>query len=118
MEQNPVSRISKNLIAGAKLIVPSPVIELPVLGETEGDEEQFALLLSDLQVGVTTPTFNFAIFHKRMEALAKNVAKVTALHRRAHPVHILNVFMLGDIWIMSPKIAICWKPLRAVGTKP
>jgi hypothetical protein len=95
-EQNPVARISRNLIASAREIVPSPEIVLPRFEQGDGDEERFVLLLSDLQVGVTSPTFNFNVFHQRMETLARGVTKVTLLHRKAHPVNILHVFMLGD----------------------
>lgn len=95
-EQNPISRISKSLIAEMKLVKPTPLIDVFPAEQGEGDEEQFVLLLSDLQVGVTTPTFNFAKFHERMHKLARGVAKITALHRKSHPVKVLHVFMLGD----------------------
>lgn len=113
MTENPVSQVSRNLIDAMKEVQPLAITSTPVIQSGEGDEEQFVLLLSDLQVGVSTPTFGFAVFHKRMENLLTSLRKVVLLHRKAHPVNVLNVFMLGDKRILSPKMAICWKLPRA-----
>ena len=81
--------------------VPLPQVKPTKLlvsqGAKTGDEEELVLLLSDLQVGIRSATYNFNTFRKRMENLAKNLLKVTKLHRLSHPVKTLNIFMLGDI---------------------
>lgn len=61
------------------------------------DEEEFILLLSDLQVGVKSDTYNFKVFERRIRTMTINLLKVASLHRRAHPVKKLNVFLMGDI---------------------
>ena len=96
MTENPVAQVSRNLIDAMKEVKALEITSTPVIQSGIGDEEQFVLLLSDLQVGVSTPTFGFAVFHQRMEKLLANLRKVVLLHRKAHPVNVLNVFMLGD----------------------
>lgn len=93
---NPVARVSANLIRAMSGIPSVEQTEPPVLVSAVGDEEEFVLLLSDLQVGVCSPTFSFSVFHRRMDTLAKSIGSIVSLHRKAHPVKKLNIFMLGD----------------------
>jgi predicted phosphodiesterase len=94
-----VQSVVDGLLAHLQTVRPTPLkVEKPVLrkGGTY-DEEQFVLLLSDLQAGHKTKTFNFAVLRERMARLVQAVDKITAIHRKAHPVRVLNIFLLGDL---------------------
>lgn len=76
--------------------VKLPVFRVEKQKDAKNDEEVFVLLLSDLQIGHLTKTFNVSVFRKRMKALISGVLRVTDIHRKSHPVKKLVIFMLGD----------------------
>ena len=94
-----VSEISESVIAALpKLVNPLKEIPKPILKETgKYDEEQFGLLLSDFQVGHRTKTYDNKVFNVRMDILTQKVVKIAHLHRKSHPVKVLNIFLLGDL---------------------
>jgi hypothetical protein len=71
-----------------------PVPKIPQRGKF--DEEEFVLLISDIQIGHKTKTFNIEVAKKRGEILIEGLAKITAIHRASHPVNNINLFLLGD----------------------
>jgi UDP-2,3-diacylglucosamine pyrophosphatase LpxH len=60
------------------------------------DEEEFVLVVSDIQIGHKTKTFNIEVAKKRAEVLIERLAKITAIHRASHPVQNIHLFLLGD----------------------
>lgn len=102
---NEVQNIIDGLLAGISSVKPIPIAVSPPILLKKGafDEEEFVLFLSDLQAGHKTRTFNFKVLQERMERLVQAVEKIAALHRKAHPVKTLNVFILGDL-IQSERI--------------
>lgn len=74
--------------------VSLPVPKIPQRGKF--DEEEFVLLISDIQIGHKTKTFNIEVAKKRGEILIERLAKITAIHRASHPVNNINLFLLGD----------------------
>jgi UDP-2,3-diacylglucosamine pyrophosphatase LpxH len=75
--------------------VSLPVPKIPQRGKF--DEEEFVLLISDIQIGHKTKTFNIEVAKKRGEILIDRLAKITAIHRASHPVNNINLFLLGDL---------------------
>lgn len=63
----------------------------------KGDEEQMVVVVSDLQIGHRSPTTNAQVIGKRMDNLVRRVIKIATLHRKAYPIRVLNVFLLGDV---------------------
>lgn len=99
MKPQELSTIVKKLIgemSSISLPQVKPVKLAASQGAKSGDEEELVLLLSDLQVGIRSATYDFDVFKRRMDNLGKNLLKVARLHRMAHPIKTLNVFMLGD----------------------
>lgn len=54
-------------------------------------------MLSDWQLGKTTPTYDSAICEQRVGLYADKVAKLAAIQRADHPVRRLHVWLLGDL---------------------
>ncbi|MFA5445361.1 MAG: metallophosphoesterase [Bacteroidales bacterium] len=73
---------------GQPLIIPS---------DSDYEPETFVLLLSDLQAGHKTETFNFEVLRDRMRKLVERTLRITALHRKSHPIPNLEIFLLGDL---------------------
>lgn len=65
--------------------------------KAKGDPEHFVLLVSDLQAGHKTKSFNLRILGERVKRLVKHTLLVTDLHRRSHPVPRLSIFLMGDL---------------------
>jgi len=86
-----------------KIIKEMPVIErqalkvphIPKAGRF--DEEEFVLLISDIQIGHKTKTFNLEVAKKRCETLIHGLSRITQIHRASHPVKNINLFLLGDL---------------------
>jgi len=76
-----------------------PIVNLPKynIKQGKGDEEEAVLLLSDLQVGVRTPSTTLRIIAERMEKLGQAVLKITTLQRHAITIKKLNIFLMGDM---------------------
>jgi len=68
-----------------------------IIPDTEGDPETLVLLISDLQAGHKTETFNFAVLKQRMKRLVERTLRITQLHRKSHPIPNLEIFLLGDL---------------------
>lgn len=93
-----ISEIADVLISEAVNLPSLKVVESPrIRTARRGDPETFVLLLSDLQVGIKTSTYNFQVFRQRMSHLIENIIKVVKLHRHSHPVNNLVVFLMGDL---------------------
>ena len=60
-------------------------------GETQ------VLLISDMQTGVKTPTFNLDVCRERMETLIEKTIKIGSLHKKESSVENLVIMLLGDI---------------------
>lgn len=103
MKESVITEISQRIINYAESNKLDPIRQPPAAEtiqiEDEGmfDEETFVLVISDLQAGHKTQTFNFEVLKERMHNLVKRVLRITALHRRSHPVRRLEVFLLGDL---------------------
>lgn len=76
-----------------------PALEIPELDlkQGKGDEEEVVLVISDLQIGHTTPTTDAKIVQARLQRLARRFVKIVGVHRKAYPIKKLHVFLLGDI---------------------
>ena len=59
--------------------------------------EEAVLLLSDLQLGVRSVSFNSQIAKERVATVADKVVKLTKKHRSAAKVDVLNILLLGDL---------------------
>lgn len=76
---------------------PPPMQERAVTPDSNFDPETFVLLMSDLQAGHETKSFNFKVLEERMQHLIDRTLRVTALHRKSHEVPTLELFLLGDL---------------------
>jgi len=93
-----ISEVMARLMQAAKHLNPLKRIPHPRI--TNGgrfDEEHFVLVLSDLQTGLLTPTYDMAVLKARMEYLVEKVLKIVAMHRKSHPVRKLSIFLIGDV---------------------
>ena len=90
------------------LLVPEPVVpeikSLPAINITplpqenadEGEETEL-VLISDLQAGQQSVSFNSKILKQRMEIFSQKTLRLCQLHRRMRPIKKLVVCLLGDI---------------------
>lgn len=103
MKESLISEISQRIIDYAETNALEPIRKPPAAepiqidGDALFDEETFVLVISDLQAGHRTHSFNFEVLKERMYNLVKRTIRITALHRRSHPVRHLEVFLLGDL---------------------
>lgn len=75
-----------------------PVVKPPkkrVMGK--GDEEVANPMLSDLQMGKITASYNTEVCRERIELFGEKIAKITDIQRSDHPVKNAHVYALGDI---------------------
>jgi len=80
-------------------VKPLPEIEItpiPQVAEEEGEESQI-LLISDIQAGQKSPTFNARILKQQMIWFTEKSMKLCELHRKMRPIKKLHVCLLGDI---------------------
>lgn len=59
--------------------------------------ETMVLLLSDVQLGHLTKSYNYAIFRERLKLLQKKMFKIGKIQLADHPIDRLVIFVLGDI---------------------
>jgi len=95
-KEDVIGVLAERIIANLPAIkgIQLPIPRIPKAGKF--DEEEFVLLISDIQIGHKTHTFNLEVAKKRCETLIKGLAKITAIHRASHPVRNINLFLLGD----------------------
>lgn len=105
MNKKDIERVVNTLLETAKTMQPTQIkVKAPSIpSKGRFDEEEFVLVISDLQAGHKTKTFNFEVLRRRMEKLVQTTIKIATIHRRAHPVRNLNIFLLGDL-IQSERI--------------
>lgn len=68
----------------------------PILKNGKGDEETIVLVVSDLQAGHKTPSFDAGVLEERLREYGRAVVKIVSLHRKAYPVHHCVMFWIGD----------------------
>lgn len=79
---------------GIKLDIPKPQ-ELSFTKSV--DEEIAVVMVSDLQLGKVTATYNMDVCAERMKLLAAKIARFTQIQQHHHPVREIHVLLLGDI---------------------
>ena len=98
--ETPVRERRKSDIPHREVEVRSlPEIEItpvPQVSEAEGEECQ-VLLVSDLQAGQKTPTFNSKTLKQEMVWFTEKSLRLCELHRKMRPITKLHVCLLGDI---------------------
>jgi hypothetical protein len=72
------------------------IIPIPQVAEDEGEETQ-VLLVSDLQAGQKSATFNSRVLRQEMVNFTEKSLKLCELHRKMRPIKTLHVCLLGDI---------------------
>jgi hypothetical protein len=72
------------------------IIPVPQIAEGEGEETQ-VLLISDLQAGQKSATYNAKILKQEIEIFTGKSLKLCELHRKMRPIKKLHVCLLGDI---------------------
>lgn len=88
--------LAEKIIQEVKKLPPIRVSPSKISSSGRFDEEEFVLLVSDLQAGHKTQTFNFKVLQERGRLLVDRLLKITAIHRASHPVKNINLFFLGD----------------------
>jgi predicted phosphodiesterase len=96
MKHEIISALAEKIIAGIKKFPPIDVSPAKIKQGGRFDEEEFILLVSDLQAGHKTKTFNLSVLKERGKILVDRLLKITAIHRASHPVRNINLFLLGD----------------------
>ncbi len=92
-----VSAVREAAAAAVETIeIPEPV-PAPRRDKRQGDAEMAVCVLSDWQLGKTTPTYNSAVCRDRIRRYADRVARLTEIQRTDHPVREARVYLLGDI---------------------
>lgn len=75
---------------------PINITPLPPEHTDEGEETE-VVLISDLQAGQQSVSYNSKILKQRMEILSQKTLRLCRLHRRMRPIKKLVVCLLGDI---------------------
>lgn len=88
-----VYRAAFDAILGLEI---APVAPPKADKRTKGAEVAIAML-SDWQLGKSTPTYNSDVCEQRIQLYADKVAKITNIQRADHPVKELRVYLLGDL---------------------
>jgi hypothetical protein len=88
-----VYQAAKDSISGFTV----PRVPTPPARKSRKPEEVAISLLSDLQIGKRTPTYNTDICKQRVEQLAAKIHEITAAKRYAHNINQLRVYLLGDL---------------------
>ena len=89
-------------------VLAMPAMDAPMplsLATATGDAEEAVALVSDVQIGqVVDPVltgglggYSLDVFRARADRWTAAVAKITDLHRRAYPIPVLHLWMLGDM---------------------
>lgn len=80
-----------------KLLEPQPRADEVSPIVKPGDPETLVLLISDLQAGHETESFNFEVLEERMNRLVERTIRIASIHKLAHPIPTLEIFLLGDL---------------------
>ena len=89
-----VQRALKDAVTG--LVIP-PVPVPTKERRRVGDGEKAVVVVSDVQLAKTTPSYSTAIAEKRLAQYAEKVVALTEIQRHDHPVNEARVYLLGDI---------------------
>ena len=87
------------LVSKVPEVKPLPAIEITPLPQEnidEGEETQL-ILISDLQAGQQSVSFNSKILKQRMDLLSQKSLRLCRLHRKMRPIKKLVVCLLGDM---------------------
>lgn len=76
--------------------VPKPVVARRNARPLLDDEEKAIVILSDVQLGKVTPTYNSEIAAERLDRYARKIIALTEIARNDHPVREARVYLLGD----------------------
>lgn len=88
-----VERAAKETAEGLVL----PKIKPPKFAKSDKIAEIALVVLSDVQLGKTTPSYNTKICEDRINKYADKILSITDVQRRHHPVHEARIYMLGDL---------------------
>jgi len=97
---SPLKQIPEPMVLAKDIEVKSlpeiKITPIPQVSEQEGEEAQ-VLLLSDLQAGQKSPTFNAKILKQEAVLFTEKSLKLCELHRKMRPIKKLHICLLGDI---------------------
>lgn len=91
--ESAVERAVGDALSG--LTIP-PVPKPSRSGKLNSGEEKAIIVLSDVQGGKVTPTYNSTVAEERIMRYARKVKLLTDIQRSAHPVKDARVYLLGD----------------------
>jgi len=74
-----------------------PPVAPPARDRRRTGEETAVLLISDIQLGKKTPTYDSAVAEQRIALLRDKVDRLVEIQRQDHPVKRLAIFLLGDL---------------------
>lgn len=96
----PLKQIPNPVILAKDIEVKSlpeiKITPIPQVSEAEGEEAQ-VLLISDLQAGQKSATFNSKVLKQEMVLFTEKSLKLCELHRKMRPIKTLHACFLGDI---------------------
>lgn len=87
-----IERAVQDALSG--LTIPS--VKAPKRSMKKGEEEKAIVVLSDIQGGKVTPTYNSQVADERVMRYGRKVIQLTNIARHDHPVHDARVYLLGD----------------------
>lgn len=73
-----------------------PKVQRAKSGES-GQEEVAVCMVSDLQLGKQTATYNAEICRERMQRYAQQIIKISSIMNKDHPVRKIHVQLIGDL---------------------
>lgn len=82
--------------ADAMAALDIPPVPVPKSDRRKGGEVAVAML-SDWQLGKSTPTYDTSTCEQRVNQYADKVLELAAIQRADHPVRTLHVWLLGDL---------------------
>lgn len=68
-----------------------------ILYEPKADEEVMVALLSDLQAGKLTKSFNMEVLKTRLRRYVEKIVSIADTHRKAYDINELVIVMIGDM---------------------
>lgn len=90
-------RAAREAAHDAALMFTIPPTPKPVRDQRKKGEEVAIAVLSDWQLGKTTPTYNSDVCAQRMDLYGDKLIEITNIQRADHPVKELHVDLLGDL---------------------
>lgn len=88
-----VERVASETAEGLVL----PKVKTPKFPKSDKIAEKALVVLSDVQLGKTTPSYNTDICEERINRYAEKILHITEIQRRHHPVTEARIYMLGDM---------------------